>query len=51
MSGGCFSGSLCEVKNSESILACRSLLLEDVNFWMEELSPDVPHATLDEFAI
>ena len=50
MSGGRFLVSLCEVKNSERILACRSLLLEDVNFWMEDLSPDVLPTTLDEFS-
>ena len=48
MSGGRFLVSLCEVKNSERILACRSLLLEDVNFWMEDLSPDVLPTTLDD---
>ena len=50
MSGGRFLVSLCEVKNSERILACRSLLLEDVNFWMEDLSPDLLPTTLDEFS-
>ena len=50
MSGGRFLVSLCAVKNSERILAYRALLLGDVNFWMEDLSPDVLHTTLDEFA-
>ena len=50
MSGSRFLVSLCEVKNSERILACRSLLLGDVNFWMEDLSTDVLHTTLDEYA-
>ena len=49
MSRGRFLGSLCEVENSERILASRSLLLGDVNLWMENLSPDVLYATLDEF--
>ena len=42
--------SLVEVKNSERILSCRSLLKEDVNFWMEDLSPDVSHPSMEEFA-
>ena len=50
MSGGRFLVSLCEVKNSERTLACRSLLLEDVNFWIEDLSPGVLLTTLDEFS-
>ena len=51
MSGGRFIlVNLCEVKTSERILACRSLLLEHVNFWMEDLFPDVLHISLDEFA-
>ena len=45
MSGGRFLVSFCEVNNSERIL-----LFEDVNFWMEDLSPDVLQATLDVFA-
>ena len=48
MSGGRFLVSLCEVKNSERILACRSLLFEGVDFWMEDLTPTQP--TLAEFA-
>ena len=28
--------------NSERILACRSLIMEDVNFWEEDLKPDNP---------
>ena len=39
MSGGRFLVSLVEVKNSERILACRSLLKEGINFWTENLSP------------
>ena len=34
---------LTEVYNSERILACRSLIMEeDVNFWEEDLKPDNP---------
>ena len=40
MSGGRFLVSLREVLNSERILACRSLILEDINFWKENLRPD-----------
>ena len=45
MSGGRFLVSLCEINNSERILACRSLLL-DVKFWSEYLSPDLTHPNL-----
>ena len=38
MSGGCFLVSLREVYNSERILACRSLINENINFWNEDLS-------------
>ena len=37
MSGGRFLVGLTEVNNSERILACRSLLKADVNFWEEGL--------------
>ena len=40
MSGGRFLVSLREVLNSERILACRSLILEDLNFWKENIRPD-----------
>ena len=40
MSGGRFLVSLVEVKNSERILACRSLIKEGVDFWLEDLSCD-----------
>ena len=39
MSGGRFLVSLREVRSSERILACRSLLMEDVDFWRENLHP------------
>ncbi len=42
MSGGRFLVSLVEVKNSERILACQSLLKEGINFWSEDLSPIEP---------
>ena len=41
MSGGRFLVSLREVMNSERILACRSLIKEDINFWEENISAKV----------
>lgn len=41
MSGGRFLVSLREVLNTERILACRSLIKEDVNFWNEDVRPEV----------
>lgn len=41
MSGGRFLVSLREVLNTERILTCRSLIKEDINFWTEDLKPDV----------
>ena len=40
MSGGRFLVSLREVINSERILACRSLLKANINFWDEDLRED-----------
>ena len=37
MSGGRFLVSLCEVRNTERILACRSLLKDDVDLWQGDL--------------
>ena len=37
MSGGRFLVSLLEVRNTERILACRSLLMADVDLWQEDL--------------
>ena len=37
MSGGRFLVSLLEVQHSEIILACRTLIKENVNFWDEDL--------------
>ena len=37
MSGGRFLVSLREVRNTERILSCRSLIKNDVNFWKEDL--------------
>jgi len=37
MSGGRFLVGLRDVLNSEKILSCKSLLLEEVNFWKENL--------------
>ena len=37
MSGGSFLVSLRDVYNSERILACRSLIKENINFWEEDL--------------
>ena len=42
MSGGRFLVSLREVQNSERILACRSLIMEDIDFWNEDLAPAKP---------
>ena len=47
MSGRRFLVSLTEVKYSERILACRSLLKEDVNFWLENLSPSADECWLN----
>ena len=41
MSGGRFLVSLCEVQHSERIIAIDSLLKEEINFWDEDLRPDV----------
>ena len=37
MSGGRFLVSLLEVRNSERILVCRSLLKADLDLWQEDL--------------
>ena len=50
MSGGRFLVSLTEVKYSERILACRSLLKEDVDFWLENLSPNVDDCWLSNLS-
>ena len=50
MSGGRFLVSLVEVNNSERVLACRSLLKGDVNFWVEDLSPTVENSQMSEFS-
>ena len=44
MSGGRFLVSLREVLHSERILACRSLILEDIDFWKEDLRPEKSNA-------
>ena len=49
MSGGRFLVSLREVKNSEKILACRSLLKEGVDFWKEDLQPNFDQSILKNF--
>ena len=41
MSGGRFLVGLREVIVSERILACRSLIIEDVDFWKEDLRPEL----------
>ena len=41
MSGGRFLVSLREVLNTERILACRSLIKEDVDFWKEDIRPEI----------
>ena len=40
MSGGRFLVSLLEVQHSEIILACRSLIKENINFCEEDLKKD-----------
>ena len=47
MSGGRFLVSLREVQNSERILACRSLIKEDIDFWKEDLGSDKPVQDFD----
>ena len=39
MSGGRFLVSLREVQNSDRILACRSLIKANINFWKEDITP------------
>ena len=41
MSGGRFLVSLVEVNHSERILSCRALLKENVDFWLENLAPEL----------
>ena len=41
MSGGRFLVSLLEVSNSERILRLRKLIKEDLNFWEEDIAPEV----------
>ena len=43
MSGGRFLVSLREVKNSERIIRCRSLVKADIKFWKEDLGSDKPY--------
>ena len=47
MSGGRFLVSLLEVCNSEKILAVRSLLKEDINFWDENIYQTFEYSTLE----
>ena len=46
MSGGRFLVSLREVRNTERILSCRSLIKNDINFWKEDLQQ--PESSEDE---
>ena len=46
MSGGRFLVSLREVRNTERILSCRSLINNDVNFWKKDLQQ--PESNEDE---
>ena len=48
MSGGRFLVRLREVMHSERILACRSLIKEDINFWNENIKPDSNSNVYDE---
>ena len=47
MGGGRFLVSLREVLNSERILACRSLIKENINHWEEDLSKEVDINSLE----
>ena len=49
MSGGRFLVGLREVSCSERILACRSLILEDIDFWKENIRPQISEANVAEF--
>ena len=46
ISGGRFLVSLREVRNTERILSCRSLIKNDINFWKEDLQQ--PESSEDE---
>ena len=50
MSGGRFLVSLKDVINSERILACRSLIKENIDFWKEDVQPNTSQSIdiLDE---
>ena len=50
MSGGRFLVSLREVLHSEGILACRSLIRGNVNFWEENLTADQNNEPLQLFS-
>ena len=47
MSGDRFLVSLLEVCNSEKILAVRSLLKEDINFWEENIYQTLENSTFE----
>ena len=51
MSGGRFLVSLLEVQHSEIILACRTLIKENVNFWDEDLKNNYDNQINDELIL
>ena len=51
MSGGRFLVSLLEVQHSEIILACRTLIKENVNFWDEDLKNNYDNPINDELLL
>ena len=56
MSGGRFLVSLREVRNTERILSCRSLIKNDINFWKEDLqqperNEDESYEMIDEILL
>ena len=49
MSGGRFLVGLREVYCSERILACRSLIMEDIDFWKEDIRPQISDSNVSNF--
>ena len=49
MSGGRFLVGLCEVYCSERILACRSFIMEDIDFWKEDIRSQISDSNVANF--
>ena len=49
MSGARFLVGLREVYCSERILACRSLIMEDIDFWKEDIRPQISDSNVANF--